>query len=427
MALLGFFVVSLLAAWLVTLYRGSVALSGPVRLEGTGLSVSIPSGNGWKSEDNWRYQDNSFVLSSVFAAAGKNTPAVVNCRYLLAACETAVDTQFTEKASEVNGLIVQKATIKRKTVSVDWAHITSPDIGLEIFLGVAALPDGRQLSIEVQQVADGPDKAGELFDRVIKSIAFKDDRLLAAGGETITAIKDKGVGSFTADADRQSFFLIKRQSSEMIGFTMSTVVSTASGILLADFLYLPGLYSQEQVSLFESDNRFDNFSWKSDTSSLVGASGCQSVLNDGVMTVIKSGRQVSENRYRLGPAAVPEFFLEFVCSLMLDSGRQKILIDVVGSNGTIIPAAVSVANKTDPANGETGTAYVFNIDFLNEEGFSEQFCLDDKRHIIKAVLRQEDTYVFERVEEKDILRRFPEQADHVSYQSRLLKQDSKRP
>ncbi len=51
MALLGLFILALLAARFVVALKSAVLLSEPIELPRSGLSVSVPMGNGWYSEE----------------------------------------------------------------------------------------------------------------------------------------------------------------------------------------------------------------------------------------------------------------------------------------------------------------------------------------------------------------------------------------
>ncbi len=84
-ALLGLFIVALLIARLIVASKSALILSEPIKLTQAGLSVSMPAGNDWKSEKQWKYHENSFSLSSGFALGPGRPTAWAHCRYLLAA------------------------------------------------------------------------------------------------------------------------------------------------------------------------------------------------------------------------------------------------------------------------------------------------------------------------------------------------------
>jgi len=133
-ALLGLFVLSLLIARLIVASKSALILSEPIILAHAGLSVSMPSGNGWKSEKRWKYHENasSFSLSSSFAPGSGKPTAWAHCRYLLAAETTTPQMRFTAK-----------------------------------------LPNNHQLDIEVHQIMGDAEMAELTFKRIVKSLNFE--------------------------------------------------------------------------------------------------------------------------------------------------------------------------------------------------------------------------------------------------------------
>ena len=188
-ALLGLFVLALLAARLVVGLKSAISLSAPIPLPGEGLSVCVPSGNGWYNEKQWALVENSFALRSVFALRSGKPTAQVRCRYLLAAEPASPAAQFEHKAREVNGAIVKTGQTQAASLTIHWAHIQQPDILLEVFFGVAKLPNGRQFDIEVRQTTGGADLAARIFKSIAGSLDFKqsDGRPAAPepGGENV--------------------------------------------------------------------------------------------------------------------------------------------------------------------------------------------------------------------------------------------------
>ena len=54
-ALPALLVISLLAAQLVMQSKTVIRMSAPIELYRSGLSVSMPSGNGWKCKEKWSF------------------------------------------------------------------------------------------------------------------------------------------------------------------------------------------------------------------------------------------------------------------------------------------------------------------------------------------------------------------------------------
>ncbi|TKJ36712.1 MAG: hypothetical protein CEE38_10430 [Planctomycetes bacterium B3_Pla] len=178
-ALLGLFVAALLTARLVVALKSALVLSEPVPLSRTGLSVSVPTGNGWQSQRQWRRQANGFTLRSDFALVSSKPTARVVCRYLLAAEKTTPLMRF-EQEFEVRGVVVRTDLIHTDTLIVGWTHVTGEEMPPTMYMGTAELPDNRQLDIEVYEITGDSGFAEQVFRAVVGSLNFKDNRLLTA-------------------------------------------------------------------------------------------------------------------------------------------------------------------------------------------------------------------------------------------------------
>lgn len=177
-ALLGLFIVALLIAHIIVVSKSALVLSEPITLTHTGLSVSMPAGNGWKSEKQWRDQENGFFLSSSFALGSSRPTAWAQCRYLLAAEPTTPQMRFEQKALEVEGAIIKLDRMRIDTLIIDWALIEKPQTPLSFIFGTAKLPNNHQLDIEVHQVMGDTEMAERTFKRIVKTLSFKDNRSL---------------------------------------------------------------------------------------------------------------------------------------------------------------------------------------------------------------------------------------------------------
>ncbi len=179
-ALLGLFIVALLIAHIIVVSKSALVLSEPIILTQTGLSVSMPAGNGWKSEKKWNYHQNSssFSLSSNFALGPGRPIAWAQCRYLLAAKPTTPQMRFEQKALEFEGRIVKMDQTKTDTLIIDWALIEKPQTSFSFIFGTAKLPNNHQLDIEVHQVMGDTEMAERTFKGIVKTLSFKDNRSL---------------------------------------------------------------------------------------------------------------------------------------------------------------------------------------------------------------------------------------------------------
>ena len=427
-AFIGLFIVVLLIARFIVIQRSVIVLSEPIALNCANLSVHIPAGNGWRSEKRWQYLQNSFNLESFFSPGPGSITAIVSCRYQLAAINDAPEVLFEKKASVIGEAKIAETGQINMTKSaeglqnkgiptIDWAHIKGSRTFSDMFFGIAQLPNGRRLDIEVYQAADDTDMAERIFKSVTESLKFTDNRQLEAGSKTVEEIKSKGLDSFLTPADnkqrqsRESFFLIKDAAGKSIGFTVEMLrpIKQEQFAVKSYYYTIHGLRYHEEEALFQSVNNLKEFTWESTTPYPGGISRTETVLDkDGIMTVKDFDMPTEEKTYQPGPAAIPNVIGEFILGQMIDSNETEIMVDIIEDDGKISPALIS---KIEAARKES--AYIFRMELLDGRGFSEQMYLDDQRQISKMLLQRENIYTFERAGEEDILREFPEKGNDV--------------
>lgn len=440
-ALFGLLVLSLLIAQFLTASRSAVVLSEPIGLSYAGLSVSMPSGNGWRTEKQWEYRGNAFILSGVFLPVPPRPTATVQCRYLLAAPQTGVDVRFQQEADAVDGEIAETGQLRADTLTVHWAHIKEQPKQHTIFFATTQLSNGRQLEIELHEATGDTSLARRAFMGIAESLKFEDVSLLAAGGQIVAQIKNKGLSEFLhhpAEKSSQNggtvegqgwrdFFLIKDASGQTIGFTMDVLTfpqqatgmphdSTVSSmdIQMASLLYVRGRYPQEQVSIFECENNLDEFFWKSEARSLAGTTAAEiATQQTGVISVTQLGPGPRCKDYQLGPAAIPDILFSQLLSQMLDDDYEEIIVDLIDTEGKITPTLISKIEMDDTADFEGQVQFAFELKFLDGRGFCETVYLDSHRRIKKRMLHQQGLYIIERTDAQTVLKQFPERAKYI--------------
>jgi len=193
-ALLGLFIVSLLIARMIVVSKSAILLSEQITLTDTGLSVSMPQGNGWKSDNQWRDYENGSSLRSSFTLGTRNPTAKVQCSYIVTTGRNDLQRLFAQKASDVKGEIVNTGQIYKDTLAFDWALIVNPKISLIFIFGTAKLSHNRRLDIEVQQVMSNPamndsEMAELVFKQIIANLNFEENQLLVSGAADDIIIK----------------------------------------------------------------------------------------------------------------------------------------------------------------------------------------------------------------------------------------------
>jgi hypothetical protein len=430
-ALLGLFVLSLLMAYIIVAFRSRLQFSDPIPLSQLGLSVSMPSGHGWQGDRQWNYQENMFSVISLFPRGSDRPTAWASCRYLLSAETATPQMQFEQRASAINAVVTQTNQTQTDTLTIDWARIDMPELHFSMFFGTSSLPDNRQLDIEVGQIAGEVELAERIFKSIIESLQFEDNRLLKDGAEIIAEIKRRGIDSFLNNQNRKAYFLIKDEAQRNIGFTMDVLVESGvngsdaddrPNIRAAGQFYIKGQNSVDHITAFQCSNNLDDFVYNSETSNGIGRSGAEIILDESdVITIRKFHTQPDEKSCRLGPAMIPDVFLDQLLMQMLESEKKQIIIDIIEATGKIIPTFLAVIEIEEATAADEDAAYAFELMLLDGRGYSEQLYLDEKKQVYKRLARQDNLYNLERTSAENIAREFPEHADRILRNDRILR------
>jgi hypothetical protein len=427
-ALPAILVISLLAARLVVGLRSVIRLSVPLELSHSGLSVSMPSGNGWQCEEKWMYEEAGFTFSSALSVAqssrGGIKQAYARCHYLLAPQRDTLQERISQEATDLGGKVVETGQVSVGSLIVDWAMIKA-DAGergtFEIIFGVCPLAAGRQLEIEVFQTEEEQGLAQQVFDKIAKSIRFSDNGLLQAGVQVVSEVREAGLSGILASDDRPvSLFILADAHSLAIGFTMdamaATQTDTNTAVKAASYLYMRGPVADEQVEFFRGDGAFEQFTWRVESNSRVGSKGIEMVGQAGMLVVRHLRADREESKYMLGGAAVPDIVIDPVLAKVLDGDGQAIVVDVIRSDGTITPVYVE---RMDPAVGQADSNAV-RVEWLDGRGLWQQIYYDSSKKPVRTVLGRESTYTLNRADANEIAEKFPERAYLVRDRSQLL-------
>ena len=427
-ALPALLVISLLVARLVMHSKTGLRMSAPIELSRSGLSLSMPSGNGWKCEEKWTYENNVFSASSILVVGGTTNQSYAQCRYLLATRAGTPQELLDEEHAKAK--TIETGQITADQLTVNWASINT-DAGIEIILGVCELAGGRQLEIEVLQTAIEQGLAKQVFEKIVKSIRFSDNGFLQAGTRLLSEIRDEGVkGTLAGDADGRtvSLFAVVDPRGRTIGFTMDAIAAIQTDanttINAADYYYLREPVPDEQLSFFRGGADLRQFTWRVETRSRVGPQGIEMTADSGILTVRRlrtglsvnrrAGRETSE--YELGEATVPDIILGPVLTRVLDSNDKAVIIDVIRSDGIITPAYVE---KMPPAKGQADSNSV-RMEWLDGRGYWQQTYYDNSKKATKIMLGQESTYTLSPADANEIMRIFPERANLVRDKNQIL-------
>ncbi len=434
-ALPGILVISLLVARAVVGLRSAIRLSAPLELSYSGLSVSMPSGNGWQFEGRWIYDGDGFTLSSIFTVGGRTSQGYTHCRYLLAPEKGTLQERFSRNRGLTGGEPVETGRMQVGQLVVDWARMTGqpgqPTHGaFEVIFGVCELKGGRQLEIEVFQTADEPGLTKRVFDKIVAGINVEDNGLLQSGEQIVGQVRAAGLSGVIPSDGEQVIYSLADARGRTIGFTMDALkageTDGKSMVTAASYQYVRGPIPDEQVGFFRGKSAFDEFVWRVESSSRAGSRGVEMVAEANVLEVrLAAGGRVTKEKkeYVLGDAMVPDIVTEPILKRILGDERQAVVIDVIRPDGTITPVHIS---KIKPADGpEDG--YVLRVELLDGRGYWQEIHYDGSKEPRSIVLWQEGKYTLERTTAEQIDKTFPERAYLVRDQSRLLEPEGQGP
>ncbi len=417
-ALLGLFVAALLLARLLVISRSSIILSEPIELTYGGISVSMPAGNGWKCSGQWRYMDSSLTLSSSLTGSSGSPVASAHCRYLLAAERKSPAERFENKAAEIEGRIVKVGRTEEGEIAIDWAQMEKAKTLFSMFLGTCRLPDERQFEIEVNEIAGEAAMAERVFKKIVASISFEDRGLLETGAEVVSGVQGKGLSSFFENRNQQEYFLIKDLERRPVGFSAEILVDSGArggvNIRGASLLYIikGRARAYEHATFFESDDRFAEYVWQSETVNGRSMGRADIRTRGGRMTVSKSAEQQRERSYQLGAAAIPAILLKQVLVEMLDGNRRELVVDIVESGGRVSAVYVSLLEEKG-RTGEKDAEHVFQVEPLNGRGDFDRIYLDGQGRILGRLSRMDDGFIFERSDAESLASRFPAHSEYL--------------
>lgn|GEM_PF-1309753 len=433
-AFLGLLILGVLVARFLVAVRSGVSLSSPITLAPAGLSVSVPTGNGWSNEQAWTRNSDAFTLGGAFALSPGRPSAIVQCRCRFAAADATNRDYLKDVAAGIEGRILEKGVIETAGIKIDWVLVSQRGILFKTFYATAILPYNRQLDIEVHEATGDLDWARTIFEAIAGSVEFTDNEMLRAGSELISAVKFKGLGRFLDNQNRQQLFLIRNARQSNLGFATGVFIDTGREEQLpfhaAGVLYLRDrAYVEDRATTFYCDDGLTNFQWKTQMMSMLGSklassSSTKVALDEtGLLTV--SAIDDRERTYRPGKIAAPSAVLELLLVQMLESEIEQCFVDMIESDGSIVPFRLSrIAAKEIPDDDQI--SHGFKLEFFDKPGFYEQIYLDEDNRVVGKLVQKSELLLWERASRQEVAAEYPERADLILHDSGLeggLEQD----
>jgi len=427
--LLGVLILGVLVAHVIVSVRSKIEMSSPIKLELAGLSIAMPSGEGWSCEDRWRYSEgaggNVYALGGVFVGGQRRHPSasvVCVCRPGLEVTEP--EERFKDLARQIDGRIVQAGTIESGAIPVEWVRISEGTGLVNMVCGTAVLPYNRQLDIQVREGTGDFDWARIVFEHIVCS-ARLDGELLKASGKLVESVKSRGVGSFLRNKNRQRLFVVENDVEASVGFKIDVFVEMGAQdelpIQAAGAFYLKSENIEDHAASFYTNDDVSQFVWKSRTintimNEMVGSSSVDVVLDgSGVMTATM--QRGGQRRLRPGPLAVPKVLIELFVAQMLEKGIEQCIVDMIDENGGITPVLISQTSieQAEELAGDDQIEYGAKLEYQYLDGRDHYrlLYLDSQKRVLLEVVNYEQLLFFKRADAKDVAREFPERADLI--------------
>ena len=408
-ALLVIFALGLLLALVIVIRRSRINMSDPIELPYSGLSVSVPVGRGWTRADSWVYRrGNEFLLATQLEVGGRST-AVVRCSYMLAAERIPARELLEKHVATLRMRIDRSGQILANDIVIEWAQLDRPRRSPDYFLGIAQLPSGKTLAIDVHAPNDQL-LAGKLFRMTAKSVVFESDELLEKGNDFVRQVKAGGFGGIIAkysDFDKEIAYLIsdtvdRANGFQLKAFTKNLDRSDWAAQKIKSVQYLAGSKGGLTATVCDCSDKLDRFIWQT----LRPGTGTAEIelARDGRMRV--SSAKTGDLAYWPGAGAVPEICLDVIGASFLDSYAAEAVIDIIRPNGQIVPSLVSSIDASQGRDNKWGAPYAVRIEFLDGKGASLHIYFDFKKRPVGKVTKDGRTLVWHSTDRQSLTEEF---------------------
>lgn len=362
--------------------RSAVALSDPIALPGEGLSVVLPVGPGWKTLNEWTYeQDNRFALIAVYSLQGA-LPIEVRWQYCLAEMPASPESLLQQIAARFTGAVTP---IKKFEGPLPFyqIHMFSRTDGEQMLLAAAVPQEGRALLLQLKSYSDSS-YLPELFEQLAAHVQFHPDPRRQAGSRLFEELSQQFYPRWLEALSRQSeLFVLTSPAGRMLGYS-KTAVSSSSGRLQAAI-------EQEQIfrqtdsprvlSRFESTNDLTEFTWT--TVRQVRRRPIQTQLrrqSDGSLQI----EDTFQRQEIIWPVknAVPEFLLPLAARAMLEFEETQAALDIIASSGQVVPVLISRSDAQGSSEIPEQTKFAVKIDFLHHSENYEEYYFDAEQNLL---------------------------------------------
>jgi hypothetical protein len=422
-SLLCIFALSLLIGRYVVIKHRRIQLSDPVELGFVGISTSVPIGPGWEGTKKWQYyeQNNNLIMTSRLKV-GRQIAAIVQWRYLLAPEKLAVLDQLSKRVTAAGAEITNTGQINCGNIMMEWAQAKVPGGIQDVFFGLITLQCGRAIELEAIAPAD-PDLAHEIFVKVAMSLNYIPNDLSEKGGRFLEQVKESGASKMIESdvgPSRSRVYMVDNDIYDIAGFSIDSFENTGQGgspsVKAKQLKYIR--HAQEwfvENASFECNENLDEFLWQNKYNRSDGESVpviAVELSKDGLLRVV-SDAFYAEKVYWPVKATVAKILLDPILTAFVDSSFSEIVLDIVYSNGIIIPTLLTRPNPEEILNKAEDFSYVVRLDFLGGEERYQLIFFDSNKRIFKKLDKKQHIDAWYRSDRKTVHEKFKDSGEYV--------------
>jgi hypothetical protein len=259
--------------------------------------------------------------------------------------------------------------------------------------------------------------------------------------KTVSELKSAGLARKMENPDEPYYYLIKNSSRENIGLAIDVVRSSRNSnnpqIQATGFAYIRNPSLWETATFFRSDNNLNEVLWQSETKygkdvltitaprtlstrrDIIEENNRMTITDGNLLSVQRIGPKSVEYDMIISRAAIPNAALEALYRRMLDTNVEKLIADIISSEGDVEPALITAKKTPDEASD---AQYIVTVEYIGQEN-SEEIFLDDRMRIVRQIIRYNNVIVLERSSLEELMSLFPERADYIRQRNQTIMEE----
>lgn len=372
LALLAIFAAGLFFAHFVVQGRAQIRLGQGYELAGSGVSVHWPAEPGWQGLTQWQLeQKNCIVLPA------RSTRPVVEVQwiYCLSTGAASSEALLDQLGTEFGGTIIDKAA-SSGSMPMQTGRLISAKARGDCYLGAVVLDFGRTLTLRVQSEED-MFYARDVFMALAESVEYNKPAALSAGIDLLEEARHYGAEKIFSSKESQGFLIVDAAGGVRGYESMQTKQDSDGKLRIDKTVVINTAAVQRKDYTFDSAEPFREFHWQNHYSSSAGqGSVFQLHLKDGQLTVQDPTAQIQT--FLPSPVTVSEILLDDLVRFFVDHLQQAVVLDILGSEGRIIPSQIQSIPPTQALGAPGGTAYAVRIESLGVATMEFYFDADKK-------------------------------------------------